>query len=416
MLFVFSEPFYFKYVTYGDVLTKKFAYAHIQLSDDDSTTATPAKRAAPGPPPKSSHSEVSLQPAHYQATMQDQRLSGKEVEARRVVPPGVTQQGLYGNEVLPGSSQVQPQQENLFGNEVFPSSTQSQGQLFGNEVFPSSTQSQGQLFGNEVLPSSTQSQGQLFGNEVLPSSTQSQGQLFRNEVLSSSTQSQGQLFGNEVFPNGGPHTQSQGQLFGNEVFGQDTKPLGQLFGNEVFPNSVQPQGQLFGNEVLPGVDGSLQRQPFGNEMERKDTVGEAVMQEETNDFGNMNSQPSQPEDDLHNTDISAPVLTTAKLPSFQPLTSSTQQAFPNELVSSQPHSLSSQANNLSSDADSVHSEAEMLIQNNLSNGSQVHNRNQLASDQALQETTERADSIHNSTSGSTPSPIPLVSWYILSCA
>ena len=330
--------------------------------------------------------------------MQDQRLSGKEVEARRVVPPGVTQQGLYGNEVLPGSSQVQPQ--NRFGNEVFPSSTQSQGQLFGNEVFPSSTQSQGQLLGNEVFPSSTQSQGQLFRNEVLPSSTQSQGQLF----------------GNEVFPNGGPHTQSQGQLFGNEVFGQDTKPLGQLFGNEVFPNSVQPQGQLFGNEVLPGNDGSLQRQPFGNEMERKDTVGETVMQEETNDFGNMNSQPSQPEDDLHNTDISAPVLTTAKLPSFQPLTSSTQQAFPNELVSSQPHSLSSQANNLSSDADSVHSEAEMLTQNNLSNSSQVHNRNQLASDQALQETTERADSIHNSTSGSTPSPIPQVSWYILSRA
>ena len=372
----------------------KFAYAHIQLSDDDTTTATPAKKTAPAPPPKSSHSEVSLQPASYQATVQDQRLSGKEVEARRVVPPGVTQQGLYGNEVLPGSSQARPQQEKLFGNEVFPSSTQSQEQLFGNEVFPSSTQSQGQLFGNEVLPSSTQSQGQLFGNEVFPTSTQSQGQLF----------------GNEVFPSSGPHTQSQGQLFGNEVFGQDTKPLGQLFGNEVFPNSVQPQGQLCGNEVLPGNEGSLQRQPFGNEMERNGTMGEAVMQEETNDFGNMNSQPSQPENDLHSTDISAPDLTTARLPTSQPLTSSTQEAFPNELVSSQPHSLSSQANNLSSDADSVQSEAEMQTQNNLSNSSQVHIRNQLASNQALQETTERADSIHNSTSGFTPSPIPLVSF------
>ena len=320
----------------------KFASAHIQLSDDDSTTTTPAKKTAPAPPPKSSHSEVSLQPASYQATVQDQRLNGKEVEARRVVPPGVTQQGLYGNEVLPGSSQAQPQQGQLFGNEVFPTSNQPQGQLFGNEVFPSTTQ-------------------------------------------------------------------SQGQLFGNEVFGQDTKPLGQLFGNEVFPNSVQPQGQLFGNEVLPGDDGSLQRQPFGNEMERNGTVGEAVMQEETNDFGNMNSQPSQPENDLHSTDISAPDLTTARLPSSQPLTSSTQQAFPNELVSSQPLSLSSQANNLSSDADSVQSEAEMLAQSNLSNSSQVHIRNQLTNDQALQETTERADSMHNSTSGSTPSPIRLVS-------
>ena len=147
----------------------KFAYAHIQLSDDDTTTATPAKKTAPAPPPKSSHSEVSLQPASYQATVQDQRLSGKEVEARRVVPPSVTQQGLYGNEVLPGSSQARPQQEKLFGNEVFPSNTQSQEQLFGYEVFPSSTQSQGQLFGNEVFPSTTQSQGQLFGNEVFPS-------------------------------------------------------------------------------------------------------------------------------------------------------------------------------------------------------------------------------------------------------
>lgn len=294
-----------------------------------------------------------------------------------MAPPGVAQQGLYGNEVLPGTSQAQPQQKKQFGNEVFPSTTQSQGQLFGNEVFPGSAQTQGEVFGNEVFPSSTQSQGQLFGNEV--------------------------------FPNGGPQTQPQGQLFGNEVFTQDTKPLGQLFGNEVFPSSVQPQGQLFGNEVLPDDGGSLQRQPFGNEVERNGAMGEAVMQGEINDFGNMNSPPSQPEDDLPGTDNSTPALNTSRLSSSQPLTASTQQASPIDLVSSQPHSLSSQANNLSSDADSVHSEPDILTQNNLSNNSQQHPRNQVGSNQALQATAGGADSRRNSTGGSTPSPIPLVS-------
>ena len=300
-----------------------------------------------------------------------------------MAPPGVTQQGLYGNEVLPGSSQVQPQQKKQFGNEVFPSTTQSQGQLFGNEVFPDSAQTQGQLFGNEVFPGSAQTQGEVFGNEV--------------------------------FPNGGQQTQPQGQLFGNEVFGQNTKTLGQVFGNEVFPSSVQPQGQLFGNEVLPSDGGSLQRQPFGNEIERNGPVGEAVTQGEINDFGDMNSQPSQPEDDPPGTDNSTPALTTSRLSSSQPLTASTQQVSPNELVSSQPHSLSSQANNLSSDADSVHSEPDMLTQNNLSNNSQQHLRNQVASNQALEETAEGTDSRRNSTSGSTPSPIHLVSLFIWAC-